>query len=75
MASSPYLHLVDVGGMVPAAAEVSGSFTAAVRNELLIHLNPHTVVPVRVVVTAATLKLSSGKAQKRAEEVDCQFQI
>lgn len=48
MDSSTYLHLVDVGGMVPAAAEDSGSFTAAIRNEPLIVfcLDPRIVSPV-----------------------------
>lgn len=65
MESFTYLHPVDVGGMVPEAAEVSGSFTAAIRNELIIRLDPHTVCPVRVVVTATTLKL--GGIESREE--------
>lgn len=62
MASSTYLHLVDVGGMVPAATADGGSFTAAVRNGLLFQLKPHIADPVCVVVTATTLKL---KTQQR----------
>jgi len=45
---SPYLHLVDVGGMVPEATEVIRTLTAAVRNETLVvwFLDPRTVSPV-----------------------------
>lgn len=59
MHSSTHLHLIDIGGMVPVATELTGSFTAAIRNKPLIVciLDPHTVSPVWEVVTATTLKL------------------
>lgn len=55
-----YLQLVDVGRMVPAAAQLGGSFTAAVWDESLVLLQPRVLGPVCVVVTPATLKLCSG---------------
>lgn len=77
MDSSTYLHLVDVGGMVPATAEVNGCFTAAIRNEPLILLDPHTVRPIRGVVTAATLKLRTVQrgtiTQKHEIMVTCRL--
>lgn len=59
-----HLHFVDVGWMVPAAAELTGSFAAAIRNETLIFcfLDPHAVRPVRVVVTTTALKLQGREA-------------
>lgn len=70
MVSSTYLHLVDVGGMVPTTAEVTGSFAAAIWNEPLIlcRLDPHTVSPVGGVVAATTFKLSAGGEQKKEDE-------
>lgn len=70
MDSSTYLHLVNVGGMVPAAAEVTGSFAAAIWNEPLIlcRLDPHTVSPVWGVVAATALELSAGRNKRKKED-------
>lgn len=64
MSRSTYLHLVDVGWMVPAAAELPGSFTAAVWDELLVQPQPVIFGPVCVVVTSTTLKLQFRKEEK-----------
>lgn len=53
--------------MIPAATELIGSFTTAVRNKSFILLNPHTVSPVRVVVTATAFKLSSQRQKMMSE--------
>lgn len=65
MSRSTYLHLVDVGWMVSAAAQLHGSFTAAVWDELLVQPQPGIFGPVCVVVTSTTLKLGSGRKKKR----------
>lgn len=61
VAGSAHLQLVDVGGMDSAAAEDGGSFTAGIRNKLIILLNPLAVGPVGVVETATTLKLNAHR--------------
>lgn len=65
MSRSTHLHLVDVGWMVPAAAELHLSFTAAVWDELLVPLQPDVFGPVCVVVTSTALKLSSGWKERQ----------
>lgn len=65
MSRSTHLHLVDVGWMVPAAAELHGSFTAAVWDELLVQPQPGIFSPVCVVVTSTTLKLGSGRKKRQ----------
>lgn len=43
--------------MVSAAAERDVGFAAAIRNNLLVLLNPHVVGPVRVIVAATAFEL------------------
>lgn len=55
---SMYLQFVDIGGVASAAAELDGSFAAAIRNNPLVLLDPHAVGPVRVIVAATTFELN-----------------
>lgn len=64
MSRSTHLHLVDVGRMVPAAAELHVSFTAAVWDEPLVQPQPGIFGPVCVVVTSTTLKLQFREGEK-----------
>lgn len=62
--SSSHLHLVDVGWMVPAAAKLSGSLTAAVRYHSAFSVsgaNPDTVSPVGWIVAATALELTGDR--------------
>lgn len=69
--SFTHLHPVDIRGMVPLATELTGSFTAAIRNKSLIIwcLDPRTVSPVWEVATATTLKLRGS--QYKEEQKRC----
>lgn len=62
--SSSHLHLVDVGWVVPAATQLGGSLTAAVRYLSAVCLfgaNPDTLGPVGWTVAAAALELTGGR--------------
>lgn len=66
---SSHLHIVYVGWMVPDTTEVIRSFTAAVRNKtcIICSLDPHTVFPVCVVVTAAAHELRSSRNKRNRD--------
>lgn len=64
--SPAHLHLVDVGWVVPAAAELSGSLTAAVRHRSAVCVsgaNPDALSPVRWTVAATALELTGDRGE------------